>query len=174
MDKCELKKLLLQVLNNTNCKLNVPGTNCKLNVTGTNCELNVPGTNCELNVPWTNCELTLQQMNDYIRVNGLVECNLATGDCDNCDCDNCDNFNTCNSSCNNNLTYKKKNKEYIKKKINNEIGLDFYGRLNRLRKNINIEIECNKNTFFADKTDTRIISLLKCCKVNNCTCDECE
>ena len=61
---------------------------------------------------------------------------------------------------------KQQSKEYINKLINKEVSLDFYGRLNRIRKNINTENYCNKNTYFENKTDTRIISITGCC-VNN-------
>lgn len=144
MDKCELKTLLIKILENE--KTTIGSDNHQI-----------------------SCD-NLNELDDYVMNICLPDCN-SMNNCENnddCCCDNEDKncFNRCKSNCNNSSTYIKKNKEYIDKLINKETGLDFYGRLNRIRKNINTENHCNKNTYFEDKTDTRIISITGCCANN--------
>ena len=67
-------------------------------------------------------------------------------------------------------------KTAIKKRINKEVSIDSYGRLNRIRMSLNLDSKrkCGKSSFHQDKTRNRIRSLIpaprhmtKCCLDDN-------
>ena len=135
-----------------------------------------------------------------------IDCCGNLVSCDDCDCE----FQTCNSI--NKLSYRCKKcikedkcppnhplpwakdckdkcaiQTATKKRINKEVGLDYYGRLNRIRMSLNPDPtrECGKNPFYQNKTEDRIRFLIpaprhmsKCCldegecPVNSSSCPD--